>query len=142
SRRRHTRFSRDWSSDVCSSDLPYAEDSDPRLNYQGRIDRFLCEHSQLFVRVRQRYYDWKLKADLEGEVVQREGTFDFELQEEALKQYKLNVQLFVDCAKDIGATPVLMTEARLVVWADENETTDAQAKNRAADETLLTAYER
>src|SRR5690606_39740080 len=25
SRRRHTRFSRDWSSDVCSSDLPHAE---------------------------------------------------------------------------------------------------------------------
>src|SRR5690606_40528287 len=25
SRRRHTRFSRDWSSDVCSSDLPQAE---------------------------------------------------------------------------------------------------------------------
>src|SRR5690606_40011754 len=24
-RRRHTRFSRDWSSDVCSSDLQYAE---------------------------------------------------------------------------------------------------------------------
>src|SRR5690606_40417078 len=28
SRRRHTRFSRDWSSDVCSSDLPAG--SDPR----------------------------------------------------------------------------------------------------------------
>src|SRR5690606_40875342 len=26
SRRRHTRFSRDWSSDVCSSDLPGVED--------------------------------------------------------------------------------------------------------------------
>src|SRR5207302_5480345 len=25
SRRRHTRFSRDWSSDVCSSDLPESE---------------------------------------------------------------------------------------------------------------------
>src|SRR5690606_40641537 len=25
SRRRHTRFSRDWSSDVCSSDLPSSE---------------------------------------------------------------------------------------------------------------------
>src|SRR5690606_40598055 len=25
SRRRHTRFSRDWSSDVCSSDLPAAD---------------------------------------------------------------------------------------------------------------------
>src|SRR5690606_40203566 len=28
SRRRHTRFSRDWSSDVCSSDLPLAVLSD------------------------------------------------------------------------------------------------------------------
>src|SRR6266436_9803429 len=27
SRRRHTRCSRDWSSDVCSSDLAHAEDS-------------------------------------------------------------------------------------------------------------------
>src|SRR5690606_39351177 len=26
SRRRHTRFSRDWSSDVCSSDLPQAQE--------------------------------------------------------------------------------------------------------------------
>src|SRR5690606_41206839 len=26
SRRRHTRFSRDWSSDVCSSDLPEADE--------------------------------------------------------------------------------------------------------------------
>src|SRR5690606_39748784 len=25
SRRRHTRFSRDWSSDVCSSDLPFRD---------------------------------------------------------------------------------------------------------------------
>src|SRR5690606_40280708 len=29
SRRRHTRFSRDWSSDVCSSDLAAAESSGP-----------------------------------------------------------------------------------------------------------------
>jgi hypothetical protein len=122
---------------------PYVEDSDPRLNYRGRLDRFLCEHSQLFVRVRQKYYDWKLNADLEGEVVQRDGTFDFDLQEEALKQYKLNVQLFVDCAKDIGAVPVLMTEARLAVRANsQNESGDAQPKGRSSDETLLTAYER
>jgi hypothetical protein len=121
---------------------PYVEDGDPRLNYQGRVDRFLCEHSQLFVRLRQKYYDWKVKADLEGEVVQRDGTFDFDLQEEALRQYKLNVQLFVDCAKDVGAVPVLMTEARLAVRADSNETSDAQRRGRSADETLLAAYER
>lgn len=122
---------------------PYVEDSDPRLNYKGRLDRFLCEHSQLFVRVRQRYYDWKLNADLEGEVVQRDGTFNFDLQEEALKQYKLNVQLFVDCAKDVGAVPVLMTEARLAIRANrQNENGDAQPKGRSSDDTLLTAYER
>jgi len=135
--KKHFRFSEPLLRQV----QPYVEDSDPRLNYQGRLDRFLCEHSQLFVRIRQRYYDWKLKADLEGAVAQREGTFDFDLQEEALKQYKLNVQLFVDCAKDIGAVPVLMTEPRLIVRADD-DVRDAQPKGRSGDETLLTAYER
>src|SRR5690606_40497042 len=31
SRRRHTRFSRDWSSDVCSSDLSMAQAADGKL---------------------------------------------------------------------------------------------------------------
>src|SRR6266511_4736690 len=36
SRRRHTRFSRDWSSDVCSSDLPAGtEASQPATQAQG-----------------------------------------------------------------------------------------------------------
>src|SRR5690606_40076800 len=34
SRRRHTSFSRDWSSDVCSSDL--ADPESPLLNYETR----------------------------------------------------------------------------------------------------------
>src|SRR5436309_11583759 len=37
SRRRHTRFSRDWSSDVCSSDLPFPAHQDPLLTgFQGK----------------------------------------------------------------------------------------------------------
>src|SRR5690606_40718755 len=36
SRRRHTRFSRDWSSDVCSSDLPRGRDRDGRWQDRGR----------------------------------------------------------------------------------------------------------
>src|SRR6266511_5097110 len=44
SRMRHTRFSRDWSSDVCSSDLPeYAEDASDAARAaadEGRIKRF------------------------------------------------------------------------------------------------------
>src|SRR5690606_40394737 len=43
SRRRHTRFSRDWSSDVCSSDLGFAgavraEDADARAGRQLQLD--------------------------------------------------------------------------------------------------------
>src|SRR5690606_41182483 len=39
SRRRHTRFSRDWSSDVCSSDLvPWLRD-----HLEGEIQSFLGE---------------------------------------------------------------------------------------------------
>src|SRR2546429_5431412 len=43
SRRRHTRCSRDWSSDVCSSDLTYAADAlfdllnDPTSGFQQRL---------------------------------------------------------------------------------------------------------
>src|SRR5690606_35030923 len=35
SRRRHTRFSRDWSSDVCSSDLKTATNQTPRYAQPG-----------------------------------------------------------------------------------------------------------
>src|SRR2546422_6483286 len=37
SRRRHTRCSRDWSSDVCSSDLALAQVRGPRLDVYGRF---------------------------------------------------------------------------------------------------------
>src|SRR5690606_11607522 len=43
SRRRHTRFSRDWSSDVCSSDLKDGRVSAPFSNFQARV-RFLAYH--------------------------------------------------------------------------------------------------
>jgi hypothetical protein len=121
---------------------PQVVDSDPRLNYQGSVDRFLCEHLQLYVRARQRYYDWKFNADLEGAEVVRDQKFDFDLDEEALRQYKLNVQLFVDCANDIGAVPVLMNEARLATRPDAHNTNVDPLPPGRAGETLLTGYER
>src|SRR5690606_40167932 len=39
SRRRHTRFSRDWSSDVCSSDLPGPATGDPEVSLAERGGR-------------------------------------------------------------------------------------------------------
>src|SRR5690606_40802423 len=41
SRRRHTRFSRDWSSDVCSSDLMHTP-PDPGKEFEGRTLRIFA----------------------------------------------------------------------------------------------------
>src|SRR5690606_23215832 len=41
SRRRHTRFSRDWSSDVCSSDLKFPSTVQPGLAAAERVFEFL-----------------------------------------------------------------------------------------------------
>src|SRR6266511_3018962 len=38
SRRRHTRFSRDWSSDVCSSDLPGQEEQAEEQDDRGMLE--------------------------------------------------------------------------------------------------------
>src|SRR5690606_39944562 len=43
-RRRHTRFSRDWSSDVCSSDL-----APPELSTSAGQERSICERRGLSV---------------------------------------------------------------------------------------------
>src|SRR5690606_12663487 len=50
SRRRHTRFSRDWSSDVCSSDLPDRHGDHARVpGLQFRVERFrlMCHDEYL-----------------------------------------------------------------------------------------------
>src|SRR5690606_22506078 len=43
SRRRHTRFSRDWSSDVCSSDLRFGAIARGGLRWSDRRDDFRTE---------------------------------------------------------------------------------------------------
>src|SRR5690606_39480366 len=46
SRRRHTRFSRDWSSDVRSSDLPITEDRD--WDYANRFELATAAHADRY----------------------------------------------------------------------------------------------
>lgn len=91
---------------------PYVGSSDPFTNYQGAIDRFLCEHFQLYVRLRYRYYVWKHRIGDEGK--KPRGEYSSEISELSLRQYRLNVETFVDVAHNIGAIPILMTQARLV----------------------------
>src|SRR5690606_41572309 len=51
SRRRHTRFSRDWSSDVCSSDLPTLKQSfgnSPRVMTTWTVTNFQARRCRPF----------------------------------------------------------------------------------------------
>jgi lysophospholipase L1-like esterase len=84
---------------------------DPRLNYQSGLDSLLS-FSELYARLRLQYYEWKLNAGSEGVIPK--GSYDNEYSDWAPKQYKLNVQMFVDAGRNIYATPILLTQATLV----------------------------
>ncbi|MBI5099504.1 MAG: SGNH/GDSL hydrolase family protein [Nitrospirae bacterium] len=92
---------------------------DPRINYQGVIDRMLCETSQLYLRLRSRYIDWKFNIDNEGAIP--EGEYWNMISEIGLKQYKLDMEMFVDLARNIGAVPILMTQPRHISFNNTDE---------------------
>jgi hypothetical protein len=120
---------------------PYNNQEDPPLNYQNGSDRLMYEHSQLYVRFRDRYYNWKLAIGPEGSIPQSEYLSDFS--RPALRQYRINQEIFVDLARDIGAVPVLMTEARL---ASESNTERQKSRIhyeyvRFTPQGLLRSYE-
>ena len=91
---------------------PYRAPRGPHLNYQGPVDRFLCAHSQLYVYLRYRYLRWKDRVGAEGK--KPSGEYGAQISPHALKQFRLNIEMFVDLARNIDAVPVLMTQARLV----------------------------
>jgi lysophospholipase L1-like esterase len=113
---------------------PDAVREDPRTTYQNALDHFLSNDSQLYVRLRERYYAWKLRVGEEGAVPS--GEYDDTLSDAALKQYQLNLETFVDVARDIGAVPILMIEARLV--ARENT---SEERSRIRYEYVLLSHE-
>ena len=118
-------------------DVPF----NPYLDYYNRMDRWLCETLQTYVRVRARALKWKLNSGSEGIVPDDEPAG--ELVDSALEQYKLNVELFADLARNIGAQPVLMTQARLPT-ADSSEEQKQRIGYRWVGldhETLLEAFE-
>ncbi len=43
-----------------------SEENDPLFTYQNPIDRWLCGVSQLYVRLRERYYTWNFRIGSEG----------------------------------------------------------------------------
>ncbi|MCK5347504.1 MAG: hypothetical protein KAR20_29040, partial [Candidatus Heimdallarchaeota archaeon] len=92
--------------------LPYVASADPRYHYNGSLDSLLCNISQLYAHLRNQYYTLKLEEKPKATIPMEE--YSSEISEIALKQYQLHFQLFIDAAKNLGITPILMTQPLLV----------------------------
>ena len=97
---------------------PHDPKADPFQNYAGPVDRLLG-HSQLYIKLRNRYLLWRYPLGLEGQVAddQLRDRFD----PWALRQYRLNVELVVDGARNLGSQPILLTQATLVTPTTTDE---------------------
>jgi len=93
---------------------PSLQGFDPRIHYGSIVDRWFCEWSQLYTVLRRAYYKTKLKIGKDG--IQKAGDTQHSigtLNPNGFRQYQLAMELFVDLARNIGAEPILMTQARL-----------------------------
>jgi hypothetical protein len=104
---------------------PYHQAEDPRIHYTGNLDRLFCNISRLYLLMRTHYY--RTSLDIGGEGRRPPGDPVEKLSPAALRQYKLNVETFVDLARNIGAQPVLVLQARLV---HRNNTEEQRRKIR------------
>ena len=94
---------------------PALEGFDPRIHYGNILDRRLCEWSQLYTVLRRIYYKTKMRIGHEGLVNAGDKQNSFAtLNPNAFRQYQLAMEMFVDLARNIGAEPILVTQARLV----------------------------
>jgi hypothetical protein len=95
----------------------------PFMYYRGAVDRFLS-HSQLYAHLRWRFWEWRsgLLGDegflpLGGRTVRvrsRYADTSDTYGEWGPRQFELNLGLLVAAARGIGATPVLLTQPRLL----------------------------
>lgn len=106
--------------------IPYRPEINPMINYQGRLDQKLCEWSKFYTFVRQEYYQRKYDVGIEG--ARRGHNHKYfeanQISNRALRQFKLNAELFVDTAQNIGAVPVIVTQPRLMT--PTNATVESQ----------------
>ena len=112
------------------------------LSYRNSLDRFLADQTHLYAFLRRLYVDRKLRVGPEGRIPA--GQRSSQINASALKQYRVNVEMFVDLARNIGAVPVLIIQARLVV-PDNTEAQRARIQYdyvRLDHQGLVNAYER
>lgn len=91
--------------------------ADPFKNYQGTMD-YLLAYSQLYVKMRDRYFAWKHRLGSEGRFKKERRDTVGDL---GLAQFRLNLETFVDVSRNIRAIPILVTQATLVSPANTEE---------------------
>lgn len=86
--------------------------SNPFMYYSGWSDRLLS-HSQIYVRLRDLYLQWRIgRPRVEGIVTSSNLHNDYS--DYGPRQFALNLHLLAAAARHVGAKPVLLTQARLV----------------------------
>lgn len=106
----------------------------PLLYYQNGVDEFLSEISQIYVRLRQKYWFWRMGMGDEGatrdwrmeelghwkvqDIIEAPERNAFGFYDYSPEQLRITTQAFIDIARIINAEPILVLEARLV--APEN----------------------
>lgn len=91
---------------------PFDPTADPYRNYKGAMDRFLTS-SQLYVKFRNLYLGRTLAAGDEG--ILPVGTTGSTYGPFGPRQYEQNLRNFVAMVRNMGARPVLSTQATLVL---------------------------
>src|SRR5262249_32846902 len=91
----------------------------PFIYYTSPLDRLLC-HSQVYTRLRRRYWWWRLGiTGVEGLLVgaddapRGEQRYAASYPEWGPRQLGLDLRLIAHASREIGATPVFLTQARL-----------------------------
>lgn len=114
---------------------PLHPQTDPRHAYSGTIDRWLCNLSQIYCRLR----NWNYERKLPPPYVDRPNHDNFTNQttDAALRQYQLHFEMFVDTCRRLGVKPILMTQPLLVARDNPKE-----ARNRIEYEKVQLSHER
>lgn len=88
--------------------------SNPFIYYSGPLDRLLS-YSQIYVRLRSRYLQWRLGTPgVEGIAAGPAPDGAATYSPYGPRQYELALRLIVAAARQVGARPILATQARLL----------------------------
>jgi lysophospholipase L1-like esterase len=121
--------------------------ANPFIYYTNALDRVLS-YSQFYTHLRRRYWRWQSgEIGLEGLLTAPPNQVDEAYPDTFApwgpRQYELNLRLIVDATRDMGATPILLTQARLPVDADDtvNQERTRLAYARLSYRGLIRAFE-